>query len=147
MPRRCSGGWWPGEPVGSRGGLACDAEAAGGGEQWNGGNVVVADMVCDGRFHGDFADEGVELVGLAHDLEFDAAVGQVFHPAADVESAGQVVDGVAEPDALDAALEDDAFGDQRPLGLAGAPSLKGLVSKAEDLIPKTCSMVLPGSRL
>ena len=46
---------------------------------------------------------------LSHHLEFDAAFGQVFHPAADIESAGEVLDGVSETDALDAAFEDDTF--------------------------------------
>lgn len=122
-------------------------------QRGNGGNGLVVDVACDGGFDGDFADEGVHFVGLAHDLEFDAAIGQVFHAPADVEATGEVFDRVAEPDALDAAFKDDAFGDQRLLpagrafGLVGVPSLNGLVSRAEDLTPKTCSMVLPGRRL
>ena len=66
----------------------------------------------DVGFFGDLPDEGGHLGGFAHDLQFHRAIGQVFHPAADLKRAGEVFDGVAETDVLDPAFEDDSFGDQ-----------------------------------
>ena len=52
----------------------------------------------------DFGEEGVEFVGVVgHDIEFDAAVGEIADGAGDVEACGDSAGGVAEADALDAA--------------------------------------------
>jgi hypothetical protein len=52
----------------------------------------------------DGLEEFGEFAGVAGGEEFDTAVGEVANPAGDVKAGGDLVDGVAEADALDAAF-------------------------------------------
>tara|TARA_R110000850_G_scaffold106369_3_gene217699 strand:+ start:410 stop:730 length:321 start_codon:yes stop_codon:yes gene_type:complete len=52
-----------------------------------------------------FLNEFVEFFGVAHDLKFDAAVGEVSHPAEYIKAFGKVLGGVAKPDPLDPTRE------------------------------------------
>jgi hypothetical protein len=66
-------------------------------------------VACEGA-GGDGFEEGIDLLGFAAGEEFHAAVGEVGDGAGDFEFAGEVFDGVAEADALDAAFVVDAEG-------------------------------------
>jgi len=88
-----------------------DAEAAGVFERRDVVDAHFADVVGERAFLGDVFEEGVDFVGFAHGLQFDRAVGEVPDRAADVEACGDLPDGEAEADALDAAFIDDAFCD------------------------------------
>ena len=68
------------------------------------------DVVGQGAFLGDFLDEGFHLLALAHHLELHGAVGQILHGATDFEAFGKILGGVAEADALNAALENHTAG-------------------------------------
>ncbi len=84
-----------------------DGEAADA-DVWVGGfDEHVFDVVGEGGFLAELVEEGVDFIALSLELEFDGAVGEVFDPSGDVESAGELFGGVAEPDALDAALKDN----------------------------------------
>lgn len=63
------------------------------------------------RLLGDFLNEGFHLDRLAHYRQFYGAVGKVFDPAANIETAREVLDAVTEPHALDATFEDDLLGE------------------------------------
>lgn len=112
------------EVEGERWESAFDFEAGAVGDEGDGFGDLVFDVAGDGGFDGDFVEEIADFGGFAHDLEFDAAIGEVFHEAADLEAASEVFDGVAESDALDAAFVDDFFGDHAGL-LEGFGELGG----------------------
>ena len=69
-----------------------------------------ADVAGEDAVFFEVFEEVCDVVFLAFDLEFDAAIGEVFDPAGDVEAHGDLLGGVAEADALDAAFVEDLFG-------------------------------------
>jgi len=80
--------------------LRNDLETAGG-ERRDGRDGNIANVRPEGAFLDGF-EEGVHFVGLAAALHFDAAVVEIAHPSDDVETAGDLLDGVSESDALNA---------------------------------------------
>ena len=87
-----------------RGGGSGDGKSGDAGEWGDGVGFFFADVVGEFAVFFDFGEEGVEFVGVVgHDIEFDAAVGEIADGAGDVEAGGDSAGGVAEADALDAA--------------------------------------------
>jgi hypothetical protein len=70
----------------------------------------ILDVMGDVGFFRDFTDERFHFIFVTHDLELDRTVGQILDPPPDFKATGEILDRIAESDALDAAVKDDLFG-------------------------------------
>ena len=104
--------------------LPNDLEAAGFAERGDEVGVDFADVGLQVALRDGF-EEALDFVGGAAGFEFDAAVGEIAHPADDFVAAGDAFDGGAESDALDASFVVNVASGHGSVGFLAAEKVGG----------------------
>lgn len=88
-----------------------DGEAPDVFQWWGFSGMVILDEVGKGALFDNFPDKFNYFILLAHEIELNGAIRQVFHIPDKIKAHGKLLDRVAKTNPLNPALKNDLFGD------------------------------------